>query len=53
MTSSRLETVIVSMVEVFEEYAATGEKKHQIDMEELKQMLEKEVEQTGLKVRPQ
>ncbi|KAM4600700.1 S100 calcium binding protein W isoform 1-T2 [Polymixia lowei] len=47
--SNRLEQVIVSMVEMFEQYAGQDDNKTQISMEELKQMLEKEVETPELK----
>ncbi|XP_071369025.1 S100 calcium binding protein W [Centroberyx affinis] len=44
-----LEQVIISMVELFEEYAGQEGKKYQISMDELKQTLEKEVESPSLK----
>ncbi|XP_056142515.1 S100 calcium binding protein W [Lampris incognitus] len=44
-----LEQVIVSMVEMFEEYANEGGKKHPISMNEFKEVLEKELEAPGLK----
>ncbi|CAL8247245.1 unnamed protein product [Lota lota] len=40
---SHLEQLIVSMVDVFEEYAGQDGKKNQISMDELKQLIDNEV----------
>ncbi|KAM3873306.1 S100 calcium binding protein W [Diretmus argenteus] len=46
---SRLEQVILSIVELFDEYAGLDGRKNQISTEELKQLLEKELDNTELK----
>lgn len=47
---ARLDHVITNMVDVFLEYADDGGKKRQLNKDELKKMLEKEIQSPELKV---
>uniref|UniRef100_A0A3Q3KJV4 EF-hand domain-containing protein n=1 Tax=Monopterus albus TaxID=43700 RepID=A0A3Q3KJV4_MONAL len=46
---SRLDQVITTIVDIFLEYAQSDGKKHQLNKEELKKMLEKEIQSPELK----
>ena len=48
---ARLEQVITNIVDIFLEYADDDGKKHQLNTEELKKVLEKEIQSPELKVR--
>ncbi|XP_041962721.1 S100 calcium binding protein W [Alosa sapidissima] len=43
MSRSRLEQAIMSLVEVYEEYAGKDDKKHQLSQAELAELLQKEL----------
>ena len=48
---ARLEQVIINIVDIFMEYADDGGKKRQLNKEELKNLLQKEIQSDELKVR--
>lgn len=47
---ARLDQVITNIVDIFLEYADDEGKKHQLNKEELKKVLEKEIQSPELKV---
>lgn len=48
---ARLEQVITNIVDIFLEYADDEGKKHQLNKDEFKKVLEKEIQSAELKVR--